>query len=170
MANSLRSWLAAIGLSVGAITGGVYIADSEGYSATPYYDMAQNLTVCRGHTGADVVPDKIYSQSECDQLFASDIKAADDALLRLTSKVTLSTGEHAAYLSFIYNVGTGNFASSTLLKKLLAGDRVGACYELTNACGKYGCKGWVYSHGIEWPGLAARRAGERDMCLSEITK
>jgi lysozyme len=115
-----------------------------------------------------VVPDKTYTQTECDQLFAKDIKAADDALLRLTLPLELNEGEHAAYLSFIYNVGEGNFTQSTLRKKLLAGDRLGACDELIHACGKYGCNGWVYSHDIKWPGLVTRRNEEHAMCIREL--
>ncbi len=157
--KQLRNWLAGIGLGAGAITGGVYVADYEGYSATAYYDVAQKLTVCRGHTGADIVEGKTYTPAECDQLFAKDIKAADDALLRLTAPVPLTNGEHAAYLSFIYNVGQGNFASSTLRRLLLAGQRLEACNQLPR---------WVYARGIQWPGLAARRAGERELCLSEL--
>lgn len=157
--KSLRNWLAAIGLSVGAVTGGVYIAGFEGNSPTPYYDLAQTLTVCRGHTGADVIADKTYSAAECDALFASDLKQANDALLRLTAPMQLTHGEHAAYLSFIYNVGQGNFANSTLRQLLLADQRIDACNQLPR---------WVYAHGIQWPGLAARRAGERQLCLSEL--
>ncbi|QUN06447.1 lysozyme [Shewanella yunxiaonensis] len=169
MANSLRNFLTGIGLSIGAVTGGVYIADFEGYSAQAYYDIAQKLSVCRGHTGSEIIIGKTYTEEECNALFARDIKKADDALL-LLAPIPLSNGEHGAYLSFIFNLGEGNFATSTLRQKLLAGDRVGACYELTNACGKYGCNGWIYAHGIQWPGLASRRAKERQLCLSEITK
>ncbi|AYV14345.1 lysozyme [Shewanella algae] len=168
MANSLRNWLAGIGLSVGAVTGAVYVADTEGYSATAYYDVAQKLTVCRGHTGSDIIQDKVYTRAECDQLFARDIKAADDALLRLTNPVKLTNGEHAAYLSFIFNVGQSAFAGSTLRKKLLAGDALGACDELIKACGRYGCHGWVYSYDIKWPGLVTRRNEEHAMCISEL--
>lgn len=166
--SKLRNWLAGIGLGVGAVTGGVYIAEAEGYSATPYYDIAQKLTVCRGHTGSDIIPGKAYTQDECDALFALDIKAADDALLRLTAPVSLSPGEHGAYLSFIFNLGEGNFARSTMRKKLLANDRVGACLQFTQACGQYGCNGWVYAHGIKWPGLVKRRVDEQAMCLSDL--
>lgn len=39
--------------------------------------------------------------------------------------------EHVAYQSFHYNVGGGNFRSSTLLRYINGGHRVEACNQLT---------------------------------------
>lgn len=50
--------------------------------------------------------------------------------------------------SFAFNVGTGAFAKSTMLKKLNAGDQYGVCEEL---------KKWVYTGGKVWRGLVNRR-------------
>ena len=71
----------------------------------------------------------------------------------------LTQGELDAYTSFAYNVGLGAFQTSTLLRKLKAGDRVGACNELRR---------WVYAKGRVLPGLVARRAAEEKMCLSGL--
>ena len=56
---------------------------------------------------------------------------------------------------FTYNVGSGAFASSTLLKKLNAGDVPGACKELQR---------WTYAGGKQWKGLITRREIEREVC------
>jgi lysozyme len=63
----------------------------------------------------------------------------------------LSDGQFAALASFAFNLGGGNLAKSTLLKKLNAGDYAGAAEEFGR---------WVKSGGQTLPGLVARRAAE----------
>ncbi len=74
-------------------------------------------------------------------------------------KVPLSEETRAAFISFVYNAGAGNFALSTMLKKVNAGDIAGGCRQLTR---------WVYAGGKKLPGLVLRREAERDLCLSGI--
>ncbi|ECH8186124.1 lysozyme [Salmonella enterica subsp. houtenae] len=127
----------------------------EGRRYIPYRDVAGVLTVCDGHTGKDIIPGKRYTDSECDALLDKDlkrVKAQVDPLI----KVSIPESERAAFYSFAYNVGTGAFARSTLLKKLNAGDHAGACNEL---------KRWTYAGGKQWKGLMTRREIEREVCL-----
>jgi lysozyme len=74
-------------------------------------------------------------------------------------KVPISEEEHAAYLSFAFNVGVNAFCGSTAVRKLNAGDRTGACAELSN---------WTRSGGKVLPGLVRRRAAERQLCESGL--
>jgi lysozyme len=46
----------------------------EGRRYTPYRDVAGALTVCDGHTGADIVKGKTYTESDCDRLLNTDLK------------------------------------------------------------------------------------------------
>ncbi|HDY3025483.1 TPA: lysozyme [Salmonella enterica] len=127
----------------------------EGRRYIPYRDVAGVLTVCDGHTGKDIIPGKRYTDAECDTLLEKDlkrVKAQVDPLI----KVSIPESERAAFYSFAYNVGTGAFARSTLLKKLNAGDHAGACNEL---------KRWTYAGGRQWKGLMTRREIEREVCL-----
>ncbi|EGI3314113.1 lysozyme [Salmonella enterica] len=126
----------------------------EGRRHIPYRDVAGVLTVCDGHTGKDIIPGKRYTDAECDALLDKDlkrVKAQVDPLI----KVSIPESERAAFYSFAYNVGTGAFARSTLLKKLNAGDHAGACNEL---------KRWTYAGGRQWKGLVTRREIEREVC------
>ncbi|EEC0863869.1 lysozyme [Salmonella enterica subsp. enterica] len=126
----------------------------EGRRYEPYPDVAGVLTVCDGHTGKDIVSGKYYTDAECDALLNQDlarVKAQVDPLI----KVSIPESERASLYSFAYNVGTGAFAGSTLLKKLNAGDRAGACNEL---------KRWTYAGGKQWKGLVTRREIEREVC------
>lgn len=130
----------------------------EGRRYIPYRDVAGVLTVCDGHTGKDIIPGKRYTDAECDALLDKDlkrVKAQVDPLI----KVSIPESERAAFYSFAYNVGTGAFARSTLLKKLNAGDHAGACNEL---------KRWTYAGGKQWKGLVTRREIEREVCAWEL--
>jgi lysozyme len=71
----------------------------------------------------------------------------------------LTDKEHAAYLSFTYNLGVGAFSKSTLLKKLNQKEFEAACKELDK---------WVYAGGKKLNGLVKRRAAEREMCLEGV--
>ncbi|EFB0086456.1 lysozyme [Salmonella enterica] len=126
----------------------------EGRRYIPYRDVAGVLTVCDGHTGKDIIPGKRYTDAECDALLDKDlkrVKAQVDPLI----KVSIPESERAAFYSFVYNVGTGAFSRSTLLKKLNAGNHAGACNEL---------KRWTYAGGRQWKGLVTRREIEREVC------
>lgn len=167
--KNVAAKLSALGLSAAlALTGGT-IAVHEGYVPGVYVDPVGVLTACFGHTSPQLKLGMKMSEDECLALLAKDLVKHNGQLLSAVS-VPLSDYEHAAYLSFHYWAGSGNFRSSTLLKHLNAGRRVEACYELTNACGKFGCDGWVYAKGIKLPGLVKRRADERELCLKGATK
>ena len=64
-----------------------------------------------------------------------------------------------AYLSFHYNIGSGNFRRSSLLRYLNEGQRLRACDELPR---------WVYAKGQKLPGLITRREQERKMCIEGV--
>ncbi|EBA6490008.1 lysozyme [Salmonella enterica] len=129
----------------------------EGRRYIPYRDVAGVLTVCDGHTGKDIIPGRRYNDAECDALLNKDL-AQVAARIDPLVKVSIPNSERAALYSFAYNVGTGAFAKSTLLKKLNAGDHAGACDEL---------KRWTYAGGKQWKGLMTRREIEREVCTWE---
>ncbi|WP_336286576.1 lysozyme [Cronobacter dublinensis] len=72
-------------------------------------------------------------------------------------RVKLSQAQFDALVSFTYNVGSRNFSTSTLLKKLNAGDYAGAADEFLR---------WNKSRGKVLNGLVRRRAAERELFLS----
>lgn len=126
----------------------------EGIEYKPYYDVAGVLTVCYGHTGGDIIKDKLYSQAECDALLEKDLakvkKRIDPMIVVIIPETT-----RAALYSFTYNVGIGAFSRSTLLERLNSGDLLGACTELRR---------WVYADGKKWKGLVTRRQIEEEVC------
>ncbi|WP_181665330.1 lysozyme [Providencia alcalifaciens] len=134
------------------------VTDFEGYKLKPYLDPVGILTVCYGHTGTDIIPTKTYTEAECKALLEKDLAIVAKAVNPLI-KVNIPDYTRAALYSFTYNVGTGAFARSTMLKKLNAGDIAGACNEL---------KRWTYAGGKEWKDLITRREIENAVCLGKF--
>lgn len=77
-------------------------------------------------------------------------KAIDPAIT-----VSIPETTRGALYTFAYNTGSASFNKSTLLKKLNAGDRAGACDEMRR---------WVFAGGVVWRGLKNRRETEREVC------
>ncbi|WP_061323221.1 lysozyme [Serratia rubidaea] len=151
---------------IAAITGGggaVVIATAmlgghdglEGRRYVAYRDVVGVLTVCDGHTGADIIPGKRYSDAECDALLKADLQKVAH-IVDPAIKVKTTETQRAAIYSFSYNVGPNAFIRSTMLRKLNAGDHAGACGEL---------KRWKYAGGKVWKGLVTRREVENTVCI-----
>ncbi|MDF0535823.1 lysozyme [Shewanella sp. A32] len=168
MSASVRQYLIGIGASVSMLTAGVMVADREGLVTHTYIDAVDVYSSCYGHTGPELKLGQTFTHEQCLAQLAKDLVKTEQQLNSLTSPIKLTESERAAYVTFLYWAGAGNFATSTLRRKLLAGDHVGACWELTNACGKHGCNGWSYAGGKQLPGLVKAREKERDLCLSEL--
>lgn len=112
----------------------------------------------RGEAGRKEAYQRYHTISleEAEDLLQKDLWVAGAQVERLV-KVPLSDGEYGALVSFTMNLGEGNLAASTLLKKLNAGDRAGASGEF---------KRWNKSGGKVLAGLVKRRAAERVLFLS----
>ncbi len=146
--------IAAMGGGAIAIAAAV-IPSLEGVEHKPYQDIVGVWTVCYGHTGADIIKSKTYTEAECQALLNKDLRTVANQIDPLIKRQIPDTTRAALY-SFTYNVGAGAFRQSTLLKKINAGDTVGACNELRR---------WTYAGGKQWKGLMNRREIERDVCL-----
>lgn len=133
------------------------VAGFEGLRQVAYADPVGIPTICFGETKGVKLGQKATLE-ECKAMLAESLAQADQAVM-LCTKVKLSDERRAALVSFTYNVGAGAYCSSTLLKKLNAGDTIGACDQLLR---------WTKAKGIELPGLVKRRQEERRLCLVGI--
>lgn len=152
--KKLVAALAGTLLSVSGIT---LVATHEGTRLTAYPDPATGgapWTICKGHTGSDVYAGLTVTQEQCDLWFAQDLKRAEKGVQELV-RVPLRQGEYDAYSSFVFNAGRKNFAGSTMLRKLNAGDHVGACNEFPK---------WKYANGMVLNGIVVRRTEEQTEC------
>jgi len=93
-----------------------------------YRCPAGRWTIGYGHTKGVRSGQKITPE-EADQFLAEDVKWCEDAIHRHVS-VPLSQLQFDALVSFVFNLGEGNFASSTLLKVLNRGDYQGVPEQL----------------------------------------
>lgn len=130
----------------------------EGGVLTAYPDPgtgAEPWTIGHGHTYG-VKKGDVITAATAEQLLHYDLKIPE---LSIDTNVTVSLNQNQfdALVSFVFNVGSGNFTSSTLLKKLNAGDYAGAADEFLK---------WVNANGKKLPGLVKRRSAERDLFLS----
>ncbi|MBZ6385517.1 MAG: lysozyme [Pantoea piersonii] len=160
MSTSLRNKLIAAAGGGAMLIATVFLGGKDGVEGrvyVPYKDVAGVWTVCDGHTGNDIIKGKKYTDRECDRLLWNDLQPVKKTVDSLV-KVPLNEYQRAALYSFTYNVGSGAFSKSTLLKKLNAGDQDGACEELRR---------WVYAGGMKFRGLMNRRDMERSMCLAD---
>lgn len=140
----------------------------EGFVPHWYPDPAHGWkvpTCCYGHTDAAGEPKyaatkgKRFTEAEGSTILLQDLEAYE-ADVRELVKVPLNDNQHGALTSFTFNLGKGNLAKSTLLKKLNRGDYDGAAKEF----GK-----WVNAAGKPLPGLVKRREAERLLFLKPST-
>ena len=131
------------------------ITSFEGCRLTAYQDSVGVWTIGYGHTSG-VYHGMTITEEEAIAFLRQDLKTAENAV---NSNVTygINQNQFDALVSFTFNVGTGNFTSSTLLKKLNAGDVNGAANEFDR---------WIYAGGQVLEGLVRRRAAEKQMFLS----
>ena len=84
------------------------------------------------------------------QYLSEDIEDVEKALSTLV-KVKLNQNQYDSLVSFVFNVGTGAFSSSTLLKKLNNNDFESVPKELRK---------WIFAGGKACVGLKKRREAE----------
>jgi len=92
------------------------IKQSEGLRLSAYQDIVGIWTIGYGSTYNVKDGDVITEQQACDMLL-KDIKIPVN-FINNKVKVKLYQNEFDALLSLVYNIGVGNFGSSTLLKTL----------------------------------------------------
>lgn len=127
------------------------IAKHEGTRLQAYPDVVGIPTICVGHTKGVKLGDRA-TFDQCRQYLHEDLSEHGKAVGRCV-KVAVSQAQYDALVSFTFNVGSGAFCGSTLVKKLNAGDCLGAADQF---------KRWVYVKGRRdpVPGLVNRRAFE----------
>lgn len=126
----------------------------EGFSARPYKCPAGVLTIGYGRT-IDVRPYEITTEEAETIWLDKYVKTIADQILAIV-KVELSNNQICALIDFVYNLGIGNFKSSTLLKKINQGDFSAAANEFLK---------WNKAGGIVLKGLENRRIAERMLFL-----
>lgn len=103
-----------------------FIKSHEGCKLTAYQDQGGVWTCGWGATGKDVTSGTVWTQAQADDRLGSDLYDADVRILTLLGNIRLSEKSMAALDSFVFNLGSGAFASSHLLQCIKTGDYMGA--------------------------------------------
>ena len=124
---------------------------SEGFRDHTYSDVAGLRTIAYGHrlAPAESYPGGI-SLAEAESILATDIAIAESAVKRLV-RVPLTQGQFDALVDFVFNLGAGRLASSTLLRYLNAGKYEDAAWQLL---------AWDHAGSRELAALKIRRESE----------
>lgn len=121
----------------------------EGLFLRAYRDSVGVPTIGWGHT-VGVQMGQTIDTTQAEAFLQADMADACGAVERLVT-VPLNDDQFAALASFTFNCGTGALASSTLLRKLNAGDYLSVPGELMR---------WNHAGGQVLAGLTRRRAAE----------
>jgi lysozyme len=121
----------------------------EGCVLTAYKDMAGVWTIGYGHTGKDVYEGLVWTQAQADEQLDHDIQAAQTLLLMYSPGV-MGTALFAL-TDFVFNLGIGNYRTSTLCRLVNASNWPAVKLELLK---------WDHSNGQVVPGLLRRRQAE----------
>jgi len=131
--------------------GFIALQQHEGLRLAPYQDAAGYWTVGYGHKMGPLDDStETITTERAAELLRGDVATAADAVNALVA-VPLSQSQFDALVSFVYNVGSGAFRGSTLLRVLNGGDYAAAAGEFNR---------WNRAGGMVLAGLVSRRAEE----------
>ena len=128
----------------------------EGVVLKVYKDAVGLPTIGYGHLIKKGEVFTTLTQQQAEELLAKDLKQFEEGI-STSVKVALTQNQFDALVSFAFNLGMGNVNSSTLLRKLNAGDIQGAANEFVR---------WNKAGGKTLAGLTRRRLAEKELFLS----
>ena len=136
------------------------IKQFEGCKLLAYQDSVGVWTIGYGWTqpvdGKPIRAGMTIKQETAERLLKTGLVSYESDVSRLV-KVGLTQGQFDALVSFTYNLGARSLSTSTLLRKLNAGDYAGASDEFLR---------WNKAGGKVLNGLTRRREAERALFLS----
>ncbi|WP_339112296.1 lysozyme [Thioclava sp. GXIMD2076] len=133
------------------------IAPWEGKELRAYRDIVGIPTICFGETEGVKMGD-VATEAECRTQLAKRV-AQFEAEIRPCLPLILPERTRAAFISAAYNIGSHGFCRSSMSRRALAGDLLGACDALLM---------WNKAGGRVVRGLTNRRKAERELCLSGL--
>lgn len=131
------------------------IKDFESLKLKAYLCPAKVWTIGYGHTRGVRSGDEISSY-QAERFLRADLIQIEKDISQLV-RVPLTQNQYDALVSFVFNVGTRAFSTSTLLKKLNRRDYEGAANEFAR---------WKFAKGQALPGLERRRRLEKRLFQS----
>jgi len=138
-----------------------FIKLKEGFEPIAYQDAVGVWTIGYGTTasalGRKIGHNETITKAKATQYLLEHLEKSYTKSVKRNVKNDVTQGEFDAMVSFVYNLGSGNFKKSTLLKKFNSGDHFGAALEFIK---------WDKAGGKVLPGLTTRRKEEQDIFLA----
>lgn len=153
--SRLRKGLVGGFTAVGILAIG-FVGGWEGKRNVAYRDIVGVPTVCFGETRGVKMGDR-YTDEECKTMLGDGLVEFETEMRKCLLKPdSIPDKSYVAFLSLSYNIGNRAFCRSTIVRRLNAGDLVGACK---------GLPVWNKAGGKVVRGLVNRRAEEMKLCL-----
>jgi lysozyme len=133
-----------------------FLIRQEGKRLAPYKDSAGKLTIGVGHLIKQGEHFDFITDAQCEELLKNDLATTENAINRYV-KVKINQNQFDALCSLVFNIGTGAFYTSSVLRFLNKNwieDAADAFLLYKNAGGAFS------------KGLYARRQRERELFLS----
>ncbi|WP_424363613.1 lysozyme [Methylocystis parvus] len=135
--------------------GRALLIQREGFKTKVYKDSVGVLTIGVGHTSAAgppfVTPGMVIGKAEVDAILTRDLRKFESAVVNAVT-VPMTQGQFDALVSLCFNIGTGGFRNSTVVRRLNAGNYRGA--------------GDAFLMWNKPPEITGRRKGERAQFLA----
>ena len=141
---------------------GLVDGDPDTPGLDPYLDPINIPTIgwgsCRRFDGSRVtMAHRSITINEAEQLLRRYCLWTERSIRRLV-RVPLTSNQRSALISLVYNIGSGNFQSSTMRMKLNRKDYDGAANEFWK---------WRRAGGRIYRGLVRRRASEKALFIEK---
>jgi len=140
----------------------VLVAGFEGLRTAAYLDYGPQVpTICYGETRGVKLGDTATVE-QCDAMLIATLSEFSRAIDKCLPPA-IPDESYVAFLSAAYNIGPAAFCGSSMSRRALQGDMLGACNALPlwNKVTMGGVR-------VPLPGLTKRREAEREMCLEGL--
>lgn len=135
----------------------------EGLRTEAYLDTIANppvWTACYGETDSKYAyPGARYTAQQCEDMLKARVGQFYADMERVANTDAIPVSVQASLLELLYNVGMGQFRTSTILRLANEGKYAEACAQLDR---------WVNAGGKRVQGLVNRRNASEAMCIRDI--
>ena len=132
------------------------IKKHEGFRSKAYRCSANVLTIGFGHT-LNVKSTDVIDKSQAEVFLRQDVEFAEKEVNK--HNLNINQNQFDALVSFVFNLGVGNFARSTLLRKIKSDPNDPAIRKEFER--------WIYAGGKALNGLARRRKEEAELYFTK---
>ena len=132
------------------------IKKHEGFRSKAYRCSANVLTIGFGHT-LNVKSTDVIDKAQAEVFLRQDVEFAEKEVNR--HNLNINQNQFDALVSFVFNLGVGNFARSTLLRKIKS--------DPNDPTIRKEFERWIYAGGKVLNGLVKRRKEEADLYFTK---